>query len=153
VFTARYALSPYIKQTSFVFKRLKKYVAKVYAVLKGPVDYVSLQAVVKQYWAVRFRTKWIWLPEQLSASWRTVQEMFPWRCSLDNAVGIATRLQTGRWGVRIPVVERDSLFSKTLPDRRSDLHSFLGNGHRGSLLRGKASGAWIWPLTSIYCGA
>jgi hypothetical protein len=65
----------------------------------------------------------------------------------DSSVGIATDygLDFRGVGVRIPVGARFFFTSQRL-DRLCDLRGLLSSGYRG-----KAAGAWSWPLTSNYC--
>jgi hypothetical protein len=49
--------------------------------------------------------------------------------------------QQGQWW--------DFFLSPQRPERLWGPPSLLSNGHRGSYPRGKATGAWIWPLISI----
>jgi hypothetical protein len=65
--------------------------------------------------------------------------------SRDSSVGIATalsRLDDRGVGVRIPVVWRIFSYPRR-PDRLWGPPNLLSNGYRG-----KAAGAWSWPLTS-----
>jgi hypothetical protein len=67
----------------------------------------------------------------------------------DSAVGIATGygLDDGGVGVRVPVGSR--IFpSPRRPYRLWGPPILLSNGYRGFIPRGKAVGAWSWPLTS-----
>jgi hypothetical protein len=70
----------------------------------------------------------------------------------DSAVGIGTGygLDGRRFGVRVPVGPRFFSFPRR-PDRLWGPPSLLSNGYQGQFLRGKAAGAWSWPLTCIYC--
>jgi hypothetical protein len=71
------------------------------------------------------------------------------RRSRDSAVGIATGygLDDRGVGVRVPVGSR--IFSSPRrPDRLWGPPNLLSNGYRGSFTRGKAAGAWSWPLSS-----
>jgi hypothetical protein len=67
--------------------------------------------------------------------------------SRDSAVGIATSYWLD--DVEVPVPLESRIFTSP---RRSDRlwgpPNLLFNGYRGSVLGGKAAGAWNWPLTS-----
>jgi hypothetical protein len=70
--------------------------------------------------------------------------------SWDSVVGIVTgyELDGPRVRVRIPVRSRNS-FSSQSPDRFWGPLSLLSSSYRDYILRGKAAGTWIVPLTSI----
>ena len=55
----------------------------------------------------------------------------------DSVVGMVTRWRTRRCGVRIAAGKREFFYMPKPPNR--------------ALSRGKAAGAWSWPLTFIHC--
>jgi len=64
--------------------------------------------------------------------------------SVDNAARLLAR-RSSNFGSILGSGNR-YFFSPKLPDRHWDALSFLFGGYQGLFLRGKAAGAWSWPL-------
>jgi hypothetical protein len=72
--------------------------------------------------------------------------------SRNSAVGTATGMKLDDRGVEIRVPVGSRIFiCPCRPDRLLGRHSFLSKRYWGTFPLGKAAGAWIWPLKSIYC--
>lgn len=69
----------------------------------------------------------------------------------DNSVGVVTRLQAGRSGVRLPAGETNFYLLENSHTGSGAHPVCYSMGTRGSFPGNKAAVAWSWPLTTILC--
>jgi hypothetical protein len=152
VFTARYALSPYIKQIRFVFKGLIRlttyyfwdaaddkfnkfllFLSRYFRLLYHGVRHTRNVTFIYYLFTCVFIAIVIW--------------------NRDRIVRIVIRLRTGRSGARFSATTSNYSFPQKYPDRLWDPPSYLFSGYRNSVPYPgyEATRAWFWLPTSIWC--